>query len=366
MIRRLLERFRFWLLPSCDYDVQVDRVTAMNVGRSHIARLVRIDRALCRHVTIPRPSKISYWSERRAIKLKARSTAPFHNAEFAILWGLRRVSIFFWDRQQVRAQLIDAGVKVADDAVLLPSNFFEREAQGSELRVYPHGAELQVWDEGGLRLSRWFHEQPPVERVIATLEALESDAQVSAPVRVPGDRSQRPIRLGWHNLPEYVLLFRRPILAVTAFVFVGVTAYALGGAIAVWQQQANIDARQQALKPNELAIVEARKSAVAYARWIEGYDKVRGSRRHLPILEDFLMALGPAISEISVDTWEYDAGKLIANLKIKGQINLRQLVDALETHPRFKGVNAQSNPQQGTVKLTMTALSTATRQQTTP
>jgi hypothetical protein len=343
-------------LPRYDAELRAGGIVPRGRRVPKSARLIRLDRGFCRHTSYPRVPGAAFFNERQAIRLKAQSTAPFHNSDFAILWGKTRVSVFYWDRDRVAAELRAGGLTPTEQTVILPSNFFEAAGRDIELRTHDDGVELQVWDGGALQLSRWWHHQPTPEQVAGLLEPLDLGREQLTATDASGKRSAAPVRMTWRNLPDYILLFRGHLVSAALIANIAVATYALGGVLTVWNQQADLAARQAAIKPAEAGVVEARKQAIASGQWLDAYESVRGPRRHLPLMNAFLTTIEPIAERVTLEAWEYERGKLAATLKLKGEIDLRQVVKSLETHRLFKDVNSESNALQSNIRLTMTVV----------
>ena len=130
-------------------------------------------------------------------------------------------------------------------------------------------------------------------------------------------------------------------------------SYLLGGYITAWENAAVLQTKRAAFKPQELGIMTARKDAIENRKWLETYEAISHDRHHLPILDGFLKGLGPAVSAMKLELWEYDNGRLSATLRIAGSVDIREVVKSLEAQPLFKGVNSETNALQKSVKLTM-------------
>lgn len=344
------------LLPRCDVELRASGVQVLRADGSKKAKLVRLDRGLCRHTSIKRVEGASFLSERRSMRLKARATAPFHNSDFAILWGQTRASVYFWDRDRVKSDLRTHGIALADDGVVLPSIFFEAAGHNVELRRHESGVELQIWDGGALQHSRWWNEPPAAAHVEAFIDQLDLEREIQIPAMKEGERTATPALLSWHNGWDYLLMFRPHMVALAIGLNVLAAGFAAGGYSALWQSEAKVVANQASIKPQELQVVEARKRAIELRGWIEHHETLRDARQHIHILDGFLQAIDASVASVQLDAWEYENGQLSATLKVKGEINIRDLVQALETHRLFTGVNSESNAVQKNIKLSMTVV----------
>ena len=92
----MLEQLKMILLPQ--WDIALGSRGMRHAGKRppKVARLVMIERSLCRHTSLKRIEGAKPWRERQSVRLKATATAPFHNSDFALLWGANVVSVFFW------------------------------------------------------------------------------------------------------------------------------------------------------------------------------------------------------------------------------------------------------------------------------
>ncbi len=349
------ERLRQRLLPHYDVEISSSDITWPGSRPKH-ASFVRVDRSVCRHTAIKRVPGADFLGERKAIRLKAAASSPFRSSDHAILWGKDRVSVFHWDRERIIADLRNAGITATRDTVMMPSSFFETQGHGVELRNHAHGAELQVWHDGAIVVSRWLRRAPGPGEVQGLVEAMDLGLETTAPLIRQVDRSPTPIRLSWRNLPEYALLFRPHFVRLAVAANIALASFALGGVAVAAIQSAELVRRKAAITPEEHQVLEARKQAVSQARWITSYEDVRGPRLHLSLMEAFFDAIAPFAERLRLEAWEYDSGKLAVTFKFSGELDLPKLVKALESQSLFKGVNSETNALQQSIRLTMTVV----------
>lgn len=344
------------LLPKWDVEVTPEGIRYPGKRAPKVAATIKVDRALCRHTSLRRVPGANFINERQSIRLKAQSTAPFHNADHAILWGSSRVSLLYWDRDRIRSELQGKGIELAPDALILPSTFFEAAGRGIELRQRATRTELQVWEGGAMLLSRLWTECPPPEQIEAFLANTEIGIDAQPAQLVTAESKDVPIRLSWRNLPEYALIARPHLVGLAVAFNVAAVAFLLGGALMVWANEASVSERQASIAPQELTIVSSRGRALRDQDWIETYASVRGSRQHLPLMLAFLDAMSAATDKITMETWEYEKGKLTATLILNAPVDVREIVKALESHRLFTGVNSESNALRNTIKLSLTVV----------
>ena len=72
------------ILPTYDVEVRSDGAVLNERRKNARIRFIRIDRSLCRHVSVRRIPQANFFADRRAAVLRATAAAPFENAKFAM------------------------------------------------------------------------------------------------------------------------------------------------------------------------------------------------------------------------------------------------------------------------------------------
>ncbi len=341
------------LLPRVDCHVD-DRGAHLACGRASGGRvnLVRIDRSLCRYMSIKRIPGANPLDERKSVVLRARKAAPFHNAGSAVLWGRTWVSIYFWDADKLLSTLAAADLSLGPDHLILPSTFFETRGDGFELRHYDHGSEAQIWSDGSLRVSRWWPNKPTPVQLEQFALGNATAGTIGRPRVHLAEMSERPRRLALQNLPETFMMFKGHLIALVLAVNLPLLAYEAGAYAQISQNLASLERSQAGLKPQERQIMDARGEAIERRNLLRSYAAAGGNRQPMGLFLEFLENLGTPADQFTVKLFELSKQELRAVLVIDNRVNVRNVVESLEAHARFERVISQTDARTRELRVT--------------
>lgn len=297
-----------------------------------------LTRGFCAYTTLD-GSDVPTRKRRGFADMAVARWSPFADTRSHVEWSGDRAMVWAWSSGRV---LVDeAGGALPAPQRILPETLYrgQPQASGQELVAMAQGTEGRVWRDGFLAASHWWPEPPR----LADWNDFRRGAGLPPATTVP-DVLEYPLAdgawgaLGARGMGELVTQQRVLLGALAVAIVVAMLAAPLVGGLAlklsIWELQADITAREQAIAP----IIAAREAAQADAKAIDALLRMRP-----PAGQTGLMA---AMVRLIPGRWQMlkwdmpDADHLQVTLKMAAA-DPRRIVEAWEKSGQFSEVTAE-------------------------
>ena len=302
------------------------------------------NRKKLKHTCITLPNTLKGKKREAALRLKIMAWSPFKETQYCNQWKGNMASVFVWD-----ANLVEKDIKENDvnpnSCEIIPGAFIRRPmVSGIRLVDSGSGKEGQIWDNGLLKVSRWWKEEP--NQLEWTLFARNSgfisennsfkviQKDNADWLEVPWLRDN----LGIGNL-KYLLknkIITTSLATILAFpLLFTLTQYVTYKVMTITTQN-----ELSLIKEDTQNIRIQRRNAISNLSSIEQLISLNNHPHQIEILSSIHSQISPL--GLSLITWDYAPGKLEFSFESNDKVNSISLIKDLEKDYLFHNVSAST------------------------
>ena len=302
------------------------------------------NRKQLKHTCISLPDTLKGKKRESALRLKIMAWSPFKETKYCTQWKGNTASVFLWDANLVGKMIKENNIN-PNACEIIPEVFMrEPIVTGIRLVDTTFGKEGQIWDDGLLKVSRWWREQPDqlewdlfVRNAGSILEQSNSGVpQKSNPdwLKVPWLREG----LGIENL-KYFLKNRTIIISLATILTIPLI-FLMTQFITYKIMTVNIQSELSLIREDTQNIRGQRRNAIRNLSSIEKLISLNNHPQQIEILSSIHSQISPL--NLSLVTWDYSPGKLEFSFETNDNINSISLIKDLEKNYLFSNVSTST------------------------
>ena len=279
--------------------------------------------------------------------------SPFKETKYCTQWKGNTASVFLWDANLV-GKIIKENSINPDSCEVIPEVFMRKPiTSGIRLVDTSVGKEGQIWNDGLLKVSRWWKEQPnQLEWDLFSRNAgsiLEKSSSV-IPEKSNPDWLESPwIRegLGVENLKYF---FKNKTIIVSLGTILTIPLIFLMTQFLTYKIMTfNFESELSLIKSDTQNIRGQRRNAIKNLSSIEKLISLNNHPQQIEILSSIHSQISPL--NLSLVTWDYSPGKLEFSFETNDNINSISLIKDLENNDLFSNVSASTRGSRQILKM---------------
>lgn len=274
--------------------------------------------------------------------MKAMSKSPYSNPGIFVRVGRTSGSVWSWDADEITGRL---GIPARR---LCPETALHAAQDGLVLRECLDGYEGQYWQEGELRLSRWWsHAVDDRDWKLFGLAAETLGGRPTPkPAPIPGvdfSQSLSANQLSFRDLSRHVgiseIMVVVALLAIIPSTYIiARSAYLLSAEVRTERSVAELRTSQAPLRLATLRKAELEQKITTIHSILNRQDLLQGVAPALAHLRD---------SEAEISTIFFESGEVEIIFRVDGRFQPTELIRALEQDPAIEGVTIEPEARQG-------------------
>jgi len=272
------------------------------------------------------------------LQLKIKQWSPFADYGHYNVWQAGQVQVWIWDNQRLQLLLTEQGLKKVQ---IMPESVLRTrpsESLAIQLLECLEGMEGQIWQEGILVGSHWWHRLPNPTEWEHFQRAHSLPAQAILPARLQAPLLERP--WGRHrHLGSHRFVYQEPLwlflgAAIFTVIFSWQSVSLVKIAQATYQVQTMIDELSNQITP----ILTAKTQALADQQQIKQLLSLSASPSQLELIAQVAEKLP---KEAKLMAWTYQSGALSFTIETL-QLDPTFYVKTFQAVPWFKEVNVET------------------------
>ena len=289
------------------------------------------------------------------LRVQVSRWSAFRNTKYAAQWAGRQASVYAWDQDEIKKSIVESGHDEKRCAIW-PEGFIRtRIENGARLIAAIEGFEGQVWKNGFLTASRWWHESPHkyewdlfLRAAGVSLDQLgeENPEAVHADfLDTPWTHNMSYVDAAWSLLedPKYAAV----IIAIVTAPFI----YLASEYITLVTARSNVDRQLSALSVETEGIRKLRNMAINNLGQINDYLALEVYPSQLSLISTASGLL--STYNVRLIEWNYDVGTLSFTLTADHEIDATGLITTFEKSGTFSNVSASRTGPDGQVRARM-------------